>query len=411
MKRRSKRAISNLGNLMKDTGRNYRNYEFNPCVVGWDFPKDAIIGNLVNPSFDNTSFFSCLSLIRNTISSMPIEAYIENNDGIKETLRNHPVVDIFYNNFLSKTTLLSKLVDDVVLKGQSFFYIERNSKGYVEKLRYLNDCSVLYNSQDNTLFYKSPQVGLEVIEPINILHFYLYSSDGVNGISLPRFSNRLLRLCNASEKQAEDFFSNGCNAAGFIKSSKNLSDKQKDEISASFSVASRSLSKRTPVFSADLDYVKLSMNAADSQLLETRKYNAVDICKLFNIPPVFIGEQGGATYSTPENEQQFFLNNCIMPWVNMIESELNRKLTFNYQNLVISLNEDSLLRSDKRTQAEFYTKLVTNGILSINEAREELGYQSIGEEGDKHIIPFTDLNKNSIEDNGKNREGNSENDR
>lgn len=410
MKRRSKRAISNLGNLMKDTGRNYRNYEFNPCVVGWDFPKDAIIGNLVNPSFDNTSFFSCLSLIRNTISSMPIEAYIENNDGIKETLRNHPVVDIFYNNFLSKTTLLSKLVDDVVLKGQSFFYIERNSKGYVEKLRYLNDCSVLYNSQDNTLFYKSPQVGLEVIEPINILHFYLYSSDGVNGISLPRFSNRLLRLCNASEKQAEDFFSNGCNAAGFIKSSKNLSDKQKDEISASFSVASRSLSKRTPVFSADLDYVKLSMNAADSQLLETRKYNAVDICKLFNIPPVFIGEQGGATYSTPENEQQFFLNNCIMPWVNMIESELNRKLTFNYQNLVISLNEDSLLRSDKRTQAEFYTKLVTNGILSINEAREELGYQSIGEEGDKHIIPFTDLNKNSIEDNGKNREGNSEND-
>ena len=40
--------------------------------------------------------------------------------------------------------------------------------------------------------------------------------------------------------------------------------------------------------------------------------------------------------------------------------------------------------------------MIERGILSINEVRNELGYESIGEQGDKHIIPFTDINMNTI---------------
>lgn len=348
------------------------------------------------------SFYSCLSLIKNTIASMPIEVSRVGRKGIINTLPKHPIIKAFTSGLISKYSLFSKIVEDVVLRGNAFCYIRRSPTGTVLSIKYLRDCSVIYNEATGELYYKSPTIG-GTVEPINILHFYKDSINGVTGYPLLANCRRTIRIAEASDRQAENFFTSGCNVTGFLKSKTNLSEAQKKQLKDSwYSVNGPNTNGGIPVLPADIDFVQTSLNAVDAQLLETRKYNSIEICKLFNIPPVFIGEQGGATYSTPENEQQAFLNNCILPWVNMIECELNRKLILDGDNLQISLNEESLLRSDKKSQAEFFAKTVSGGILSINEAREELGYSDIGEEGDKHIIPFTNIQQNSIEnENGK----------
>ena len=40
--------------------------------------------------------------------------------------------------------------------------------------------------------------------------------------------------------------------------------------------------------------------------------------------------------------------------------------------------------------------MINSGVLSINEVRKELGYNGIGEDGDKNIIPYTDIATNTI---------------
>lgn len=81
----------------------------------------------------------------------------------------------------------------------------------------------------------------------------------------------------------------------------------------------------------------------------------------------------------------------------MIEEELNRKLLRPSERMIytINLDEKFLLKSNKSTQASYYSSMLSNGVLNINEVRKELGYNEI-EGGDKHIIAYTDIQQNTI---------------
>ena len=84
----------------------------------------------------------------------------------------------------------------------------------------------------------------------------------------------------------------------------------------------------------------------------------------------------------------------------MVEREFNRKLLkpSEQANLYIDLDETYLLKSDKTATAGYYSSLINNGVLSVNEVRKELGYSEV--EGlDKHIIAYTDINQNTINNN------------
>ena len=50
---------------------------------------------------------------------------------------------------------------------------------------------------------------------------------------------------------------------------------------------------------------------------------------------------------------------------------------------------------DKKTEAEYYSTLVNNGLMTRNEARGQLGLQPV-DGGDDLIIPFTDVAQNTV---------------
>ena len=81
----------------------------------------------------------------------------------------------------------------------------------------------------------------------------------------------------------------------------------------------------------------------------------------------------------------------------MVEDEFTRKLGIE-DNLLIDLDDTFILKSDKSTQASYYTQLTQHGILTVNEARKELGYAEV-EGGDELIISYTDIIQNSLNQN------------
>ena len=84
-----------------------------------------------------------------------------------------------------------------------------------------------------------------------------------------------------------------------------------------------------------------------------------------------------------------------MPYIVMIENELTRKLVPNERNIKIVIDTVQYLRPNKQAQSNYYSTLVSGGILSINEARKELGYPSI-EGCDTPIIPYTEISQNVV---------------
>jgi len=81
----------------------------------------------------------------------------------------------------------------------------------------------------------------------------------------------------------------------------------------------------------------------------------------------------------------------------MIEDEFNRKLIKPSEKgkLYVDFDENHVMFADKTATANYYGALVKNGIMSINEARHNLDLPP-KDGADDLIIPFTDINANTI---------------
>ena len=182
-----------------------------------------------------------------------------------------------------------------------------------------------------------------------------------------------------------------------IKVNTPITNKQKEEIRTSWQQAYGGEGGGLAVINANMDYQQLQLSPEDSQLLSSREFNICDIARFFNINPVLLGADGKVTYSSLEQLQQAFLCHTLQPYISMIENELNRKLLLpSESSLKIEFETNELLRTNKQAQADYYSKLVASGIMSINEVRAELGFNSIGEDGDKHFIAYSSTDKNEI---------------
>ena len=153
------------------------------------------------------------------------------------------------------------------------------------------------------------------------------------------------------------------------------------------------------ILKQNMEYQPIGTNATDSQLLETRLFNVTEVARFFNISPVLLGDLSKSSYNTIEAANLEFVSHTLLPYISLIECEFNRKLLKQSERAVysIDLDENYLLRTDKTSTANYLSTLVAGGILSINEARNQLGFGEI-EGGDSHIIAYTDINQNKIEE-------------
>ena len=149
-----------------------------------------------------------------------------------------------------------------------------------------------------------------------------------------------------------------------------------------------------------MNYQSVSNSAKENELLESREYTVKDICRWFGINPILLGLNSGSTYASLEMAQNDFVIHTLLPWIEAIEEEFSRKLLkpSEQNNLEVVLDENYLLRMDKKTEATYYSTMVNNGLMTRNEARGKLGLEPV-EGGDKLVVPFTDINQNTINKN------------
>ena len=366
---------------------------------------DALtFGQILNnyTAMNVSAFFAATSLISNTIAMLPVKVLVSGVDGKNEN-EQHPIIKAL-NSMpnISKFSLLKLIVQSVILRGNAFVYIERKGNT-VTGLRYLEsgDVTINYQKEQNKLYYQSSIISSKYIQPKDMLHFVLNSYDGVNGISLLSYAKRTLAITNSSENSAKNFFDNGMNVNGILKVLTPISQKQKEEIRQSWQQA-YSGNGGLAVINANMEYQQLTLSPEDAQLLSSRQFNIADIARFFNLNPLLLGGESGATYSSLEMLQNAFLIHTLQPYISMIEAELNRKLLGqNEQNLEVILETNDLLRIDKQSQANYYKTMVDTGILSRNEVRKEIGYGDF-EGGDSHTIAYSDTTQNTLGNNDQN---------
>lgn len=391
--------IFNLFKQKKDTEtRSVVNCSCSPCCYSDGLSFFPFINR--EGSMSLSVVYRCIDLISDAISILPIEVKkVDEPHGKSEN--NHPVSLLFKddkNTIIPIITVMKMIVRDVLVKGNSYVYIERSNDGTPIRLRYLEnkDVQLIYDKIKYSIRYQVPLLMKgKLIEPKDMLHFKKYTFNGVEGVGIMTYAKRSIDIANQTENAAQQYFANGGLLSGIITVNSNLSEQQRKQIRESWqNTYGTGGSGGVAVLQGNMSYQQLSSNASDSQMLETRNYAVKDIARFFGINPMLIGEIDNLQASALNALNQEFLTHTLQPYINMIESELNRKLMSD-NNFYINLDETAILKTDKLTTSQYYNSMISSGVLCINETRKELGYAPI-EGGDKHFVAFTDVEQNTI---------------
>ena len=334
-----------------------------------------------------SAVYRCVEVITNGVASLPVKLYRTDEKGFKYEMHNNLsfILSKKPTGKINAFTFYKLIVKDILLQGNAYALILRNGKGEVIGLQYIQAGLVSPIDRGDRIEYQV--TGIKgFVRQEDILHFMNFTDNGVYGISVLTHARRTLGIADYGENASENFYKSGGCTTGFLKFDGPSSGKQREEILSAWNQATggvRNQPNGIPVLPANVNYTQLSVNPADAQLLESREFSVVEICRFFGVSPTKCFDLTHASYNNSEMAELAFLNDTLRPLLTKIEMEMETKLFKPEEGYDIKFDVSELLRTDKKSQAEYFTKMFNLGVLSPNDIRKELDMDEI-EGGDIH---------------------------
>ena len=334
-----------------------------------------------------SAVYRCVEVITNGVASLPVKLYRTDEKGFKYEIHNNLsfILSKKPTGKINAFTFYKLIVKDILLMGNAYALILRDDNGEIIGLQYIQAGLVSPIDKVDRIEYQV--TGIKgFVRQEDILHFMNYTDNGVYGISVLTHARRTLGIADYGENASENFYKSGGCTTGFLKFDGPSSGKQREEILSAWNQATggvRNQPNGIPVLPANVNYTQLSVNPADAQLLESREFSIVEICRFFGVSPTKCFDLTHASYNNSEMAELAFLNDTLRPLLTKIEMEMETKLFKPEEGYDIKFDVSELLRTDKKSQAEYFTKMFNLGVLSPNDIRKELDMDEI-EGGDIH---------------------------
>lgn len=337
--------------------------------------------------------FACVQLISGAASCSPIQTYKRGED--RKEAPNHflaPLLRLRPNRFMTASTFWTGFLSHKLLQGNGYANIVRDRWGTPVALYPLMPRNVAVyfawelgldgklGVERNRLFYgvTFPDGAYKVFDQDDMLHVpNILSSDGKTGLSTVKAMAQAAGLALAAEESSAKFFENGMQFDKALKYDKQLSAEGlkllREELDRRHSGTQNH--HRPMILTEGGEFQQLTMSAADAQLLESRKFSVIDVCRFFGVPPVMIGEteKTSSWGSGVEQMGRWFTTFTVNKHFTAIEQELEVKL-FRNDGHFAEFDESELTRGDLKARAEYYKaglgSLQTPGWLKVNEVRK-----------------------------------------
>lgn len=354
-----------------------------------------------------STVLACLKLIAGTVGSLPFGVYkrefLEETDRVRcYEDRTNPLDGLLRecpNNEMTACTWLRTVMCHLLLWGNSYNEIIRR-EGDIIAINPLNPArcrpvrltkpaaglpagTLVFEVTDESALQPSDPTqpktgpvgsGLRRIQlASNVIHIQGLSLDGRLGQDTVSLAREALGLALASEKYGAKFFGNGAIPAAILTTPAAMDDVALEQARRSLQEAHGGENQhRTMVLEPGMSYTKVSANPNEAQFLQTRQWQRIEICTIFNVPPYMAGVTELAPRATAEQQSNEFLNYTLYPWLRQIEAEVTRKL-FNRierRKLFTQFDTKPLRLADAAARSHFYGSGRQWGFLSANDIRE-----------------------------------------
>jgi HK97 family phage portal protein len=322
--------------------------------------------------------YAAVKLLSDSISSLPIHLIKESKDKKEKDYTNplYKLVSKEPNKLMTSYTWRQIFMPHILLWGNAYAVIDWDKKTMRPKqLMPVHPSKVEIEIKKGIAIYtiqlENKQI---VVDQSNIVHFRGLG-DEVKGKSVIEYAKDNLGLGKAAEDFGSKFFSNGAAIGGIYEHPSQLSDKAYNNLQKSLERRAGGLSNshKILILEEGMKFTTTSIPPNAAQFLETRKFSINDVARWFGVPPHMIADLERATFSNIEQQNLNFSQFSILPYVVLIEQELNRKLLREdeKETMYFKLNMDGLLRGDMQSRYTAYQIGIQNGIVNPNEVRRK----------------------------------------
>jgi HK97 family phage portal protein len=350
-------------------------------------------------SLQISTFYSCVLLISDTISTLPVDSYIR-RDGDRVPYRpkplwiNKPDIDVL------RTEHYQQVLVSLLLDGNSYVRIFRDNRGDVANLVALDPYRITPRRNPETLEieYLIDHGSAGIVKQRDMLHITEIRRPGaLRGISRVDELKETLGLSTALQSFAARFFGQGATTQGIIEFPGNLTKEQAENLARSFDNKHKGFRKahKTGVLSGGAKYVKTGANPDEAQMLASREFDVEVIARMFRVPPSMIGitKAGAMSYASVEQNNINFVTHTLRPYIQKIEDAYSQLLP---NEAFIKFNVDGLLRGDYTTRMQGYSVGLQAGFYSVNDVRRFEDLRPV-DDGDQHRVPLANIDLSDTE--------------
>jgi len=338
---------------------------------------------------------ACLDIRAGLLSSLPLQVFRRRDDGGREPASDHPLAYVLArrpNAWQSSWDWRQQMQRDVDWHRNAYAEIIPGERGAVSELERLDPAVTWPEWIGGSLWYHtwSKKHGTRLLAAEEVFHLRCgpFTDDGLMGRPVLVTHADTLGAALAVHRYGQRFFRNNGEAGGILEHPSFFKDRPaRDAFMESWRQARTGKHQhRDALLEFGIKYVRIQLDNEKAQFLETRKENALEVARIWRIPPHKIGMLDRATFSNIEHQALEFLSDTALPVLEMWEQKINLDLIPDEDHYV-EFNVAGLLRGDLKSQAEAFKMGREGGWLSINDVRRMLNLNPIAN-GDDHLQPL-----------------------
>lgn len=327
-----------------------------------------------------------VNLLSSSVAKLPLYVYKRNGNG-KDRDPSHPAYRILRRKANAEQKAINwrqAMMAHALLHRGGYSYILRDGADQVRELILLDPGDTYPVRENGRLWYvtRITPVGdngpgeLRRLHPIDVFHIHGLSWDGLTGLSVIDMARQSLGLGLAQEKFSAIYFNNNAKPPVVLKHPKTLAPNKRKELREQWLSMQAGIDKAhlPALLENGLDLQELTVNAADAQLIDSKKFSLVDVSNWLGVPPHKVGGEGRTAYASLEQENEAFLADGLDPWLCQFEEEAYEKLLREGEkdadSHTIEFVRQALVRANLAVRAAYY-RTATGGLpwLTQNEVR------------------------------------------
>jgi HK97 family phage portal protein len=346
-------------------------------------------GSAITPiAAENLStVLACVNAVSTGLATLPACVYRAMDDGRVEA-PNHPVSRLIRapGRHQSWPDWLEFTIAQALLYGNSLSVVESDGAGRPTALVPVPWPNVLVSLLPtgrlayDIVQYQTPWGGTGQTRRFlddQVFHLRDRSDDGLIGRSRISRAPDVLAAAIGLQTYSASVWANQANLSGAVEVSSNISPegirRQKAFFEENYVGAANA--RRVLFMDAGSKFTAMSVSPEDAEVLNSRQFSVIELCRLFNVPPPLVQDLSSSTFTNSATASIWFATNTLAPWARKIEAEFARSVFADPGGdfeLVIDLS--GLLRGDYTARWTANVAAVTAKILTADEVRAAEGY-------------------------------------